>query len=234
VLRLGLRQIKGVSEDLAARLVAARSAQPFADVADMTRRARVSAAERALLADAGALRALSAHRYRARWDSAGAELPLPVLAAAAVREETVRLRTPSLREDVMSDYATQGLSLTLHPLALIRPELTRRRVISARNATHSGLDGRRLRCAGLVTVRQQPGTANGVIFVTLEDETGQVNVVVWRKIAERQHRVLLESAVMAVDGKVQVSDGVHHLIAERLHDYTPLLPDIGFVSRDFH
>jgi len=234
VLRLGLRQIKGVSEDLARRLGIARSERPFADVADMTRRARVSAAERALLADAGALRSLSAHRYRARWESAGAELPLPVLAAAAVREQAVSLRTPSLREDVMSDYATQGLSLTLHPLALIRPELTRRRVIPARRATQSGLDGRRLRCAGLVTVRQQPGTANGVIFVTLEDETGQVNVVVWRKIAERQHRVLLESAVMAVDGKVQISDGVHHLVAERLHDYTPLLPDIGFVSRDFH
>ena len=234
-LRLGLRQIKGLSEDLAGRLVAARDERGFSDVADMTRRARVSAAERACLADAGALRALSAHRYRARWDSAGAELPLPVLADAAIREQGVRLRTPSLREDVMTDYATQGLSLTLHPLALIRPELKRRRVSPATTAARTDLNGRRLRCAGLVTVRQQPGTSKGVIFVTLEDETGQVNVVVWKKIAEQQHRVLLESSVMAVDGKLQISeDGVHHLIAERLHDYSALLPDLGFASRDFH
>ena len=233
-LRLGLRQVKGLSEDLARRLVAARNERAFSDVADMTRRARVTAAERACLADAGALRSLSAHRHRARWDCAGAELPLPVLAAAAIREHEVRLRTPSLREDVMTDYATQSLSLTLHPLALIRPELKRRRVCVATTAARADLNGRRLRCAGLVTVRQQPGTAKGVIFVTLEDETGQVNVVVWSKIAQAQHRVLLESSVMAVDGRLQISDGVHHLIAERLHDYSALLPDMGFASRDFH
>ena len=233
-LRLGLRQIKGFSEDLATRLVGARNERAFADVADMTRRARVSAAERALLADAGALRSLSTHRYRARWESAGAELPLPVLANAAIREQEVRLRTPSLREDVMTDYATQGLSLTLHPLALIRPELVRRRVAAANTITRADWHGRRLRCAGLVTVRQQPGTAKGVIFVTLEDETGQVNVVVWSKIAQAQQRVLLESSVLAVDGKLQVSDGVHHLIAEHLHDYSALLPDLGFASRNFH
>ena len=108
-------------------------------------------------------------------------------------------------------------------------------MVPARSMMHSEQNGRRLRCAGLVTVRQQPGTSKGVIFVTLEDETGHVNVVVWKKIAERQHRVLLESAVMAVDGTLQVSeDGVHHLVAERLHDFSALLPDLGFTSRDFH
>jgi error-prone DNA polymerase len=112
--------------------------------------------------------------------------------------------------------------------------LARRRVVPARITSDAANHGRRLRCAGLVTVRQHPGTAKGVTFVTLEDETGSVNVVVWRALAERQHRVLLESAVMAVDGKLEAHDGVHHLIADRLHDYSALLPELAFSSRDFH
>ena len=233
-LRLGLRQIKGISEALARRIVAARKTAPFRNVADLVERARINAGERAVLANAGALGALSGHRHRARWDSAGAELPLPVLVGAAPREADVALRPPSLREDVLTDYATLGLSLTLHPLALIRPALARRRVVTARSTIDTANHGRRLRCAGLVTVRQHPGTAKGVTFVTLEDETGYVNVVVWRALAERQHRVLVESAVMAVDGKLEAHEGVYHLIADRLHDYSMLLPEMAFASRDFH
>ncbi len=233
-LRLGLRLLKGMSEDLAQRLVDARNEKPFVDVADMTRRAQVNVKERACLADAGALRSLSEHRHRARWESAGAELPLPVLADSNIDEQHIMIRPPSLREDVMNDYARLGLSLTMHPLALIRPELKRRRVIAARTTADERNNGRRMRCAGLVTVRQHPGTAKGVTFVTLEDETGQINVVVWKTLAQEQHRVLLESSVMAVDGTLQASDGVFHLIAERLHDYSGLLPKIRFESRDFH
>ena len=233
-LRLGIRQLKGASKDLAKRLVDARMERPFADVADMTRRARVTTLERACLADAGALRNLSEHRHRARWESAGAELPLPVLANTGINEQSITIRPPSLREDVMNDYARMGLSLTLHPLALIRPELKRRRVVAARATNDARLDGRKMRCAGLVTVRQHPGTAKGVTFVTLEDETGQVNVVVWKTLAQEQHRVLLESSVMAVDGRLQASEGVFHLVAEELHDYSHLLPKIHFESRDFH
>ncbi|HVV96560.1 MAG TPA: error-prone DNA polymerase [Rhodanobacteraceae bacterium] len=233
-LRLGLREIRGLSEEFAQRLVAARNEMPFADVADMTRRARASASERARLADAGALRSLSGHRYRARWDSAGAEVPLPVLARAPVRESSVDLREPSLRENVMTDYATQGFSLDHHPLSLVREQLSRRRVSPAITATDASRNGRRMRCAGLVTVRQHPGTAKGVTFVTLEDETGHVNVVIWRALAQKQHRVLLESTVMGVDGVLQVSEGVHHLIADRLHDYSELLSELSFASRDFH
>jgi error-prone DNA polymerase len=233
-LRLGLRQIHGVSGDLAARIVDARRDAPFNDVADLARRARASASERARLADAGALQSLSGDRYRARWESAGAEVPMPVLATATIREARVELRKPSLREDVMTDYATLGLSLTAHPLALVRRELVRRRVSPAQLTTDAANRGKPMRCAGLVTVRQHPGTAKGVTFVTLEDETGIVNVVVWRALAEKQHRVLLESTVMAVDGVLEASEGVHHLIAKRLHDYSALLPEFAFASRDFH
>jgi len=233
-LRLGLRLIRGLPEATAQRIAAARSAAPFRDVADLTARARLNTGERACLADAGALRSLSGHRHRAHWDIAGTEQPLPVLTDATIDEEQIRLRPPSLREDVMNDYARLGLSLTLHPLALIRPALVRRRVIPARATIDVANHGRRLRCAGLVTVRQHPGTAKGVTFVTLEDETGHVNVVVWQSLAEKQHRVLLESAVMGVDGTLEAVDGVYHLIASRLHDYSALLPELAFASRDFH
>ena len=232
-LRLGLRQIRGLSEAFVARLVAAREAAPFRDVADMTRRAAVTAQERARLADADALRTLSGHRHRARWDSAGAELPAPLLGDAVISEQRVALRRPSLRQDVMTDYATQGLSLKGHPLALIRDRLDERRALTAL-AAGAQRNGVRLRCAGLVTVRQHPGTAKGVTFVTLEDETGFVNIVVWRALAEAQHRVLLESVVMGVDGVLQVSEGVRHVVAKKLYDYSALLPEFGFASRDFH
>ena len=233
-LRLGLREIRGLSEELAVRVVAARNEAPFRDVADMTRRARVTSSERGRLADAGALQSLSGDRYRARWDSAGTELPAPILAAATLNEEAISLRKPSLREDVMTDYRMLGLSLTQHPLSLVRDELVRRHVSPASATTDAANRGRALRCAGLVTVRQHPGTAKGVTFVTLEDETGQVNVVIWRALAQKQHRVLLESTVMAVDGVLEASDGVHHLIAKRLHDFSALLPEFAFASRDFH
>jgi error-prone DNA polymerase len=233
-LRLGMREIRGLSQELALRIAAARSEAPFRDVVDMTRRASLNATERARLADAGALQSLSGHRYRARWESAGAEVPAPILAGATIREASVELRRPSLREDVMTDYATLGLSLTQHPLSLVRDELARRRVSPARMTADAANRGKPMRCAGLVTVRQHPGTAKGVTFVTLEDETGIVNVVVWRALAQKQHRVLLESTVMAVDGVLEASDGVYHLIAKRLHDFSALLPEFSFSSRDFH
>lgn len=233
-LRLGMRQIRGVSEDLASRVVAARTAMPFRDVADLVRRARLNRFERERLADAGALHRLGGHRHRAHWESAGAEVPEPLLADAAIDEAHIVLRPPSLHEDVMADYATQGLSLARHPLALVRAQLARRRVVTARSAIERKARGTSLRCAGLVTVRQHPGTAKGVTFVTLEDETGQLNVVVWRDLAERQTDVLLDAVVMGVDGVLEVSEGVHHLVARRLYDYSALLPGLGFESRDFH
>ncbi|WP_300615441.1 error-prone DNA polymerase [Dokdonella sp.] len=233
-LRLGMRQIRGVSEDLASRVVAARTAMPFRDVADLVRRARLNRFERERLADAGALHRLGGHRHRAHWESAGAEVPEPLLADAAIDEAHIVLRPPSLHEDVMADYATQGLSLARHPLALVRAQLARRRVVTARSAIERKARGTSLRCAGLVTVRQHPGTAKGVTFVTLEDGTGQLNVVVWRDLAERQTDVLLDAVVMGVDGVLEVSEGVHHLVARRLYDYSALLPGLGFESRDFH
>jgi error-prone DNA polymerase len=233
-LRLGLRMVQGLTAELAGRLVVARAQAPFRDLGDLSRRAALQAFERKRLAQAGALRALSGHRHRAYWESAGIEHALPLLDHhAEARETRVPLRPPSPVEDMLGDYATQGLSLERHPLSLVRAALARQRVRTSRELERA-TNGARLRHAGLVTVRQQPQTAHGVIFVTLEDETGQVNVVVWKHLAQRQRRVLLESVLMGVDGVLQESEGVRHLVAHRLHDFSALLPRMDSQSRDFH
>ncbi|MGA8276772.1 MAG: error-prone DNA polymerase [Rhodanobacteraceae bacterium] len=232
-LRLGLRQIRGLSKSCAARVVAARRKAPFRDVPDLVRRAGLDAGERARLADADALHSLSGHRHRARWDSAGSERTSALLAGVAASEQRIALRVPSVREEVLTDYATQGLSLKQHPLALVRAALDRQHMLRACDACHQRNAGKRLRCAGLVTGRQHPSTAKGVIFVTIEDETGNVNVIVWRTLAERQTRALLESTLLGVQGVLEAADGVQHLIAQRLFDLSHLLPELAFASRDF-
>jgi error-prone DNA polymerase len=230
-LRLGLRLIGGLSADLGARIVAARSDAPFHDLADLARRAGMNRFERERLADAGALRVLSGHRHRARWESSGIERTLPLL--DNVPEARPTLRPPTLAENVFADYATHGLSLAAHPLGLIRKNLQSRRVRRA-SEMETMRNGAWLRHAGLVTVRQRPQTASGITFVTLEDETGQVNVIVRPKVAEACRQALLDAVLLAVDGQWQSIDGVRHLVANRLHDFSDLLPALGSVSRDFH
>jgi error-prone DNA polymerase len=230
-LRLGLRMITGLSRDVAQRVDDARTHAPFIDLDDLCRRAALNRGERERLANAGALRMLSGHRHRARWESAGIERDLPMLGTTG--EERAILRPPTKAENVFADYATHGLSLTAHPLSLVRGQLRSRRTCVASQLL-SMEHGRWIRHAGLVTVRQRPDTASGITFLTLEDETGQVNVVVRRDIAQRQRNVLLGAVLMAVDGELQSVEGVRHLIARRLHDYGDLLPGFASVSRDFH
>ncbi|HQZ60963.1 MAG: error-prone DNA polymerase [Xanthomonadales bacterium] len=232
-LRLGFSRIAGFSEATAQRIVQARSERAFADVADLIHRASLNAAERARLADADALRRLSGHRHQARWDSAGVDQPIGVIADAPFNEEAIALAAPSLRKDVISDYASQGFSLRRHPLSFAREALDQRRMLRARDVLGSR-HGRRVRCAGLVTVRQRPHTANGVTFVTLEDETGILNIIVWAALASSQRRILIESSVLGVEGELQSSEGVQHVIAHRLLNLDALLAGIGPQSRDFH
>jgi error-prone DNA polymerase len=231
-LRLGLRQISGFAKADAARLMQARNAAAFTDVADLSQRARLDARSRRLLAAAGALRQLSGHRHRAFWDIAAQESPDSLLAAARVDDARPSLRPPSLLEDVYADYAHVGMSLTRHPLSLVRKTLAQRR---CRRSDQVGTlpDGSAVRFAGLVMLRQRPQTASGVTFLTLEDETGMVNAVIWTHVAERQRRELLESDLLAIDGVIQFQDGVRHLIARRLHDYSDLLPELRNETRDF-
>jgi error-prone DNA polymerase len=207
--------------------------QPFADLSDLCTRAGLDRRQQALLADAGALKALTGHRHRARWAIAGVEPQLPLFAAtASAKEESVPLPVPTAGEDVRADYALTGMTLGRHPLSFLRSALAVRRC--RRSSELAKLPhGRHVRAAGLVRLRQRPQTAGGVTFLTLEDEDGMINVVVWQHLAESQRRVLLESQLLAVEGRLEREDGVQHLIAQRLENFTLLLGGMDAASRDF-
>jgi error-prone DNA polymerase len=233
-IRLGLRMVRGLREDAARRIEQARAQRAFEDATDLCQRAGLDARARDLLADAGALRGLVGDRHRARWAVAGVEPQRPLFAGQpGTRERQVALPLPSVVADVEADYATIGTTLGPHPLALLRAQLQARRCRSS-SELPALEHGRRVTAAGLVTGRQRPQTASGVTFVTLEDEHGMINVVVWRQLAERQRRVLLEARLLQVDGRLESEAGVRHLIADRLHDLTPLLNNLDVRSRDFH
>ncbi|WP_212624731.1 error-prone DNA polymerase [Pseudomonas sp. PP3] len=233
-IRMGLRMIKGFREDDARRIEAARSTGMFADIADLGERARLDARAQEQLADAGALRGLAGDRHRARWEVAGVQKQLGLFAGLPSQEEgVIVLPTPTVGEDLQADYHSLGTTLGPHPLALLRAELKARRCRSSKEL----LDvehGRPVSVAGLVTGRQRPGTASGVTFVTLEDEFGNVNVVVWRDLADRQRKVLVGSQLLKVDGRWEKEGEVRHLIAGRLSDLSSLLDGISVRSRDFH
>jgi error-prone DNA polymerase len=231
--RLGLRMVKGLSREGAERLVAAREAAPFADTEDLARRAGLDRRDLKCLAAAGAFASLAGHRREAAWRVAGIEPLPPLLRGAPFPETPPALRPPTEGEDLVADYASLGLTLGRHPLALLRDDLRRRRMVTA--AELKTLPHRRLvRAAGLVTCRQRPDTASGVIFVTLEDETGFVNVVVWRDLAERQRRELLGSSLLAVYGVLERQGEVIHVVAGHLADFSDLLGGLTAPSRDFH
>jgi len=144
-----------------------------------------------------------------------------------------QLPAPSEGKDIVADYTSPALTLGRHPLALLRPRLKRMKLVTAADLAQLA-DGDSVRAAGIVTCRQRPGTASGVVFVTLEDETGYVNVVVWSKLVEKQRRELLGSHLMGVEGKLQREGDVIHLVARRLTDHTRLLGTLATASRDFH
>jgi error-prone DNA polymerase len=232
-LRLGLRLVAGLSAAGARRIVEARSAQPFASVTDLAHRARLDHRDLACLAEADALAALAGHRHGAAWEVAGVERLPALLAGSAFDEADPALPPPTEGQDIVADYRTLSLTLRRHPLALLRGQLQRRRLATAAEIAQAP-PGRLVRTAGIVTGRQRPDTASGVVFVTLEDETGATNVIVWRDIGERQRRELLSARLLAVFGKVEREGSVVHLIAGRLADLSSLLGDLQTRSRDFH
>ena len=231
-IRMGLRMIRGFREEVAESIERARCQQPFDDVADLCLRAGLDQRARAQLADAGALHGLAGDRHRARWAVAGVEGQLPLFAGQTTRELPVSLPRPTVGEDLHTDYDTLGTTLGPHPLKLLRAQLRGKRCRSSRELR--GIEhGRNVSVAGLVVGRQKPGTASGVIFLTLEDEFGMVNVVVWKDLGERQRRVLVDSQLLRIDGRLEMQHDVVHLIAGRLTDYTPLLAGLDVRSRDF-
>ncbi|WP_312916646.1 error-prone DNA polymerase [Stenotrophomonas sp.] len=233
-IRLGFCLVRGFSAEDAQRIEQARARTAFADIADLCRRAGLDTRARALLADSGALRGMAGHRHRARWAIAGVEDARPLFDdQPAIAEGSVALPMPSAGEDLAADYALLGTTLSRHPLARLRPQLKARHCRSSRDLEQMSSHGNVL-VAGLVRGRQRPQTASGVTFITLEDEFGQINVVVWRQLAERQRQVFLESRLMQVRGRLEAENGVRHLIAKRMDDLTALLGSLDVRSRDFH
>jgi error-prone DNA polymerase len=203
------------------------------DLEELALRAKLNRRDLRCLAEAGALASLAGHRRNAAWLVAGIEERPPVLAHTTIVESAVDLPAPTEGQDIVADYASLGLTLRRHPLALLRQKLSRLRMITAQELLHTPT-GKLVRVAGLVTCRQRPGTASGVIFITLEDETGQINVVVWRGVSEKQRRPLLAASLLGVHGVLEREGAVTHLIAGKLLDYSALLGNLTVASRDFH
>jgi error-prone DNA polymerase len=235
--RLGLRQVSGLSSAAAQRITAARTTAPFTSTEDLALRAGLNQADLNALASADALRSLSGHRRQQVWDACALHSAPPLLRAVPVEEDLLTLPAASEGEEVLLDYAALSMTLRSHPLSILRSKLSKMKLLTAEQM-HNYPSGRLVRACGLVTMRQQPGTAKGVVFVTLEDETGSVNVIVWKSLRERQRPELLKSRLLAVYGVWQRDEesggNVRHVIAKRLVDLTPLLGGLTTQSREFH
>ena len=232
-LRLGLRLVKGLGQQTAERISNNRSNKPFTCVQDVCTRAQLNRRELAALAEAAALRGIAGHRHRARWEVAATEKqPADLLEGIPRMDDAAIIRPASESDDLHADYAATGLTLGRHPVALIRKTLRQRRVSTAQQLLQLK-HGTHTRACGLITMRQRPMTANGTIFLTLEDETGYVNVVVWQRLWERQRSVILNASLIAVDGVMESDGEVYHLIARQLHDFDALAKGLKTRSRDF-
>jgi error-prone DNA polymerase len=235
-LRLGLRMIKGLSRAGAEQLVAARRERPWSSLVDLDERVGLTRKDLKALAGADALSSLTGNRHLAAWQVCGLGdgLPLaPVRSDLGDPGQLPLLPVPTEGAQIVADYRSLGLTLRRHPLALLRPRLEQRRLLSAREIAEA-TPGSRVRTCGLVINRQRPASAKDVTFVTLEDETGYINLVVWPDLAERQRAVLLGARLLSVAGEVQRESGVTHLIARRLGDDSELLGGLLARSRDFH
>ncbi|MGE5713735.1 MAG: error-prone DNA polymerase, partial [Betaproteobacteria bacterium] len=238
--RLGLELVAGFNEAAGTRLMAARRDALFTDAEDLARRAQLNRGEVGALAKADALAALTGHRRRALWATLGVDAEAPrraPLASRTAAEPQVDLLPPTEGQDIVADYHHTALTLRRHPLALLRERFNAKGYLTAAGIGNAR-DQQRVRTTGIVTCRQRPSTASGVTFVTIEDETGTVNVVVWNTTGEKYRRALLGATLMTVYGHVErVTTGVTpivHLIASRLEDHSPLLGQLTVASRDFH
>ena len=235
--RLGLRMVKGLANAHAAAIIATRADQPFASADDLWRRAGVPVPALARIAEADGFRpAFGLARREALWAIKGLrdeELPLFAAASAGegqtvseVSEPAVTLRPMVAGREVVEDYSHTGLSLRRHPVSFLRDDLMRRRIATCAEAMGSR-DRRWLEAAGIILVRQRPGSAKGVLFITLEDESGIANVVVWQKVFERFRRAILSSGMIAVHGRIQREGEVVHLVAHRITDLSRDLASVG-------
>jgi len=232
VLRLGLRMVKGLAESAGQRIVAARKNGRYGKVQNLLERACLDQRELGVLATADALRVLSGDRHKARWAVAGAEKPMPLFQSMERYEAVPLLQPPTEGQNIVADYQSTGLTLGRHPMCLLRRHLDRYHYVAAGQLPNMH-NGQRINVAGLVITRQRPGTASGVTFVTLEDETGQINLIIWKKLAEEFRAELLNARLLGIAGELQIEGKVIHVIARQLFDHTEMLGGLGVRSRDF-
>ncbi|MBV8525362.1 MAG: error-prone DNA polymerase, partial [Acetobacteraceae bacterium] len=233
--RLGLRMAKGLANAHGADIVARRGEAPYGSMEELWRRTRVPVAALERLAEADAFQCLGLHRRQALWAVRGlADAPLLLFGAAGqsaapraeIAEPTVRLAPMRSGAEVVEDYRTMGFTLRRHPVAFLRGELRRQGMIAC-SALAAARDGSRVVAPGLVLVRQKPGSARGVLFLTIEDETGVANLIVWPDLFEKQRRIVLSASMIGCRGRVQREGAVVHVIAEHLLDLSPLLRSVG-------
>jgi error-prone DNA polymerase len=233
ILRLGLHLISGLSEQAAQRLVAARLQRPFTDAQDLALRAKLSTRELEALAAADALHNLAGNRHQAAWTLAGVDTQLSLFAEQPFQEATPLLPVPTEGQNILADYHSLGLSLRRHPLALLRDRCLRRHIVTAAQLQQAVHDTQ-VRVAGLVLSRQSPGTAKNTTFITLEDETGQINLIVWSNVAQRYRQAFLASQLLEVTGRLQHQSGVIHVVAESMIDRSQWIGALQVRARDFH
>jgi error-prone DNA polymerase len=231
-LRLGLRLVKGLSRSGAGLLVAAREERSFDSLQDLSRRASLDKRDLRALVQAGACARLTGNRHRAAWEAAAIEPPLPVFPEIEMAEGIPMLPVPTEGQSIVADYRSLSLTLGRHPLAVLRERLRERGLLTARELKEQA-HGTRVRTAGIVITRQRPASASGVTFVTIEDETGHANLIVWAAVAEAQRRHFLEARLLEVHGELQRQGDVMHVIAARLNDLSPWLGTLETRSRDF-
>ena len=232
--RLGLREIKGLARAAGERIAAVdRRKRPFSSVADLAARASLQRRDLDLLAAADALHSLAGHRRQAAWAATAAVVQGDLFDRLPAPETATDLPAPDEGENLVADYRSLGLTLRRHPLTLLRQRLTERRFVTAAALKTAGQRAL-IRAAGIVVGRQRPGTATGIVFVTLEDETGLANIVIHPQLVDKQRRELLGSSLLGVFGQLQVEGEVVHLVARRLVDLSAWLGRLETSSRDFH
>jgi len=230
--RLGLRLVAGLRTTSAVRIEEERARAPFDNAEELSRRCGLELHEMKLLAAADALASLSGHRREQVWEAAALHATPEILHDAPIDEEVLELPAAREGEEVLWDYASTGLTLRSHPLKLLRPRLDKYKLKTSADLRRVR-DGTLVRTVGIVTLRQQPETANGVVFVSLEDEHGAIQVIVWEHVRERQRQVLLGSRLLAVQGRWQRQGTVCSLIADKLADLSHLLGRLATESRNF-
>ncbi|MES2535150.1 MAG: error-prone DNA polymerase [Pseudomonadota bacterium] len=230
--RLGLNLVRGLPQETAWRIEEARAIRAFSDVQDMALRAQLTRSDLQALAAANALESMSGNRRQALWQAVAGAPDKGLLRQATIHEDAVRLTAPSEADDIVSDYRALGLTLGRHPLALLRKALLAKRFLPAA-VLNTFANGQFARGCGIVIMRQRPETAKGTMFMTLEDETGSVNVIVWPALLETQRKELLGSSLLGIYGIWQCEGTVRHLVAKRAVDLSPWLGGLDTHSRDF-